>query len=171
MEGRGKYVHPLINLIVFMGQRVHISAARIMRAWNKVIHCIPFKIMWVWAKDQEKRENKAQKIKRLYHTLASWCIESSLNAFFLKNTKSLKNALCLHCRNEFRLSFPKKQGSTEFKSLISYENPVLKINKLIFSRSDWLVREWCRGLVREYGWYYSSLVQNVLGNSLDLIEF
>lgn len=47
MEARAKYVHPLINLIVFMGQRVHISAACIMRAWNKVIHCIPFTIMWV----------------------------------------------------------------------------------------------------------------------------
>lgn len=61
-----------------------------------------------------------------------------IKCFF--STKSLKNTLCLHCRNEFRLSFPKKQGSTEFKSLISYEDPILKINKLIFSRSDWLVR-------------------------------
>lgn len=55
MEGREEYVHPLINLIVFMGQRVHISAACIMRAWNKVIHCILFQVMGVWAKDQEER--------------------------------------------------------------------------------------------------------------------
>jgi len=49
-----------------MGQREHISAACIMRAWNKVIHGVPFKMMGVWAKDHgDEAEYKAREIKRL----------------------------------------------------------------------------------------------------------
>lgn len=66
-----------------MGQRQHISADCITRVWNKVIHCISFKIMLVWAKDQETRQLMKKKAFTIHISLAVYLIEYSLNPLLL----------------------------------------------------------------------------------------